>query len=225
MAASYIPTTDALLVPWLDNFSALITADPTAYGFTSGDASSLDGLVSTYETAYSAAIAGATRGPTTVAIKDAARANVVGRSRQLAILIQANPSITEAQKTALGVTVRKTTRTPVVAPTTSPLLSFVAATPGQHTLRMADQMTPAARTKPFGVIALQLNVWIYTPITPPPPPGPPSPPSMTLIVTKNPFAVNFDSTQARMVAYYLGYWQTRTGLLGPVSNAITQIII
>lgn len=225
MAATYIPTKDALLVPWATNFSALITLDPTAYGLSAGDASALAALNTAYDNAYNAAIAGGSRGPASVNAKDAAKANLVARCRQLATIIQANPSITEEQKTALGITVRKTTRSPVPTPTTSPLLTFVAATPGQATLRMADQLTPALKAKPFGAIQLQLSVWITTTPPPTPEPGPASPPTFVLQYTKNPFAVNFEPGQVGKTAIYYGQWITRTGKLGPFSNMLQQVII
>jgi hypothetical protein len=222
---NYIPTQEAAFATWVDNFSAYVTANYTALGLALSDATALASMTSTYDTAYSAAIAGSTRGPMSVNVKDVARANVTQRARQLATIMQANPSVTDAQKTALGITLRKGSLTPVPAPTSSPLLTFIAATPLQHTLRWADQTTPALRAMPFGVIALELDVWVYTPVVPPPPPGPPSAPTMVLTLTKQPGAINFTSAQKGMTAYYLGNWRTRTGLQGPVSNSISQIII
>ena len=225
MPASYIPTKDALLVPWSNNFSALLTAAPTSYGLTAGDASAYAALDLAYDNAYAAAISGSTRGPSSVATKDAAKANLIARARQLATIIQANPAITDAQKTDLGLTVRKTTKTPVPPPSTSPLLTFVAATPGQHTLRMADQLTPALKAKPFGVIQLQLRYWLTTTPPPAPQPGPPSAPTGTVLATKNPFAVNFDSAATGKTVFYIGNWLTRKGEIGPDSNVVQQVVI
>lgn len=225
MPVSYIPTTDALLVPWADNFSALITASPGSYGLSAGDAATIAAVTASYDSAYALAIAGGTRGPSNIAAKDAAKANLIFIDRQFATIIQANPAVTDVQKTNLGITVRKTTRTPIPPPSTSPLLSFVAATPLQHTLTFADQLTPNARLKPFGALSMRLRVWVFTPVTPPPPPGPPSPPTLVLNFTKNPIAVNFTTDQIRQVAYYVANWVTRTNLVGPDSTPISQVVI
>ena len=217
---NYIPPREADFVNWVDNFSTLITADPTSYGLSSGDASALAALVATYLGAYSAAVNPSTRGPSTISAKDAARANVTARSRQLAIIIQSNPSVTDEQKTDLGITVRKTNRTPIPAPTTSPLLAFIAATPLQHTLRASDQLTPDSRAKPFGALSLRLRVWVAPIGT-----SPSGPPTYTLQLTTNPIAIDFDSGDIGKIASYVGNWVTRTGLIGPDSAGLGRVVI
>lgn len=224
-STNYIPPRDGDFNTWIVNFSGYIVTNYASLGLSSADSAALGEMQLAWSTAYAAALNGSTRGPMTVNVKDAARANVQTRARQIATIIQANPGITDAQKTALGITLRKQLPTPVPAPTSSPLLTFIAATPLQHTMRWADQTTPAARSMPFGVIALELDVWIYKPVTPPPPPGPPSPPTLVLTMTRQPGAINFTSDVVGYTAYYLANWRTRRGLLGPVSNAISQTII
>lgn len=210
---NYIPPREADFVTWITNFDALILATPTAYGLSSADAAALDTLTQLYLAAYALALGGSTRGPANIAAKDAARANVTTRARQLATVIQANPAITDEQKTGLGITVRKTNKTPIPAPTTSPLLTFVAATPLQATLRYADQLTPASRALPFGAIALALRVVVAAGST------------QNLHITKNPVGVNFITGDAGKIATYTANWITRTGLLGPDSNVLTAGVI
>lgn len=217
---TYIPAREADFATWVDNFTDLINTNYVAYGLTASDATALNTMNTQYQTAYSAAIAGTTRGPASVNAKDVARANVTGRARQLAIILQANPGITDLQKTQLGITVRKTNKTPVPPPTSSPLLGFVAATPLQHTIRYADQNTPASRALPFGAVALQLRVFVGAT-----PPTPTTPATYVLTQTKNPVPVNFDVTDVGKTAYYLGLWINRKGDLGPASTQISQIII
>jgi hypothetical protein len=219
MGVQYIPARDGDFGAWLDNFSALISASPTTYGLTSADATNLASVTAAWDSAYAAAISGATRGPMTVNLKDVARVNATAVARTLATIIQANPGITDAQKTALGLTVRKTLPTPIPAPTSSPLLTFIAATPLQHTLRFADQSTPAARAKPFGVQSLQLYVSV---LGGPPPTGPgPS----NLVFTKNPIAVNFSTDNIGKIATYQAAWITQRGLLGPISAPLTATVV
>lgn len=219
-APTYIPPREADFVTWLTNFNNLILADPTSFGLTVGDANALNTMTVAYLAAYAAAIDGTTRGPSTIATKDAARANVTTLARQYAVMMQANPSITDTQKTNLGITVRKTNRTPVPPPSTSPLLAFIAATPLQHTLRASDQLTPDSRAKPFGALSLQLSVWVAPIGT-----SPSGPPNQLITVTKNPIAVNFDSSDIGKLASYVGRWQTRTGLIGPDSAGIGRAIV
>ena len=78
--------------------------------------------------------------------------------RPYAQQIRANRGISNADKTALGLNVPDGTPTPVPAPSTSPILAVIGATPGEHTIRFADSATPDKRGKPFGAIGLQLFV-------------------------------------------------------------------
>jgi hypothetical protein len=220
MGISYIPTQDSLLVPWTQNFSALITASPTSYGLTAGDASAYATLSANYVTAYNAAIAGGTRGPMAVSTKNGAKAALISQARQLATIIQATPAVTDDQKVSLGLTVRKTNRTPVPAPTESPLLSFIGATPLQHTMRYAGQSTPSSRALPFGSLVCNVSVWVSAT-----PPTSGTPPTMIVGATKNPFAVNFTTDQVGKTAYYSAVFTTRTQLDGPVSNSINALIV
>lgn len=219
-SVNYVPARDGDYNIWVDQFALYLSTNYAALGVSSGDAANMTALATSWDTAYAAAIGGSTRGPMTVNIKDTARANATAFARALANTIQANAGVTEDQKVALGITVRKTTKTPVPAPTTSPILSFIAATPLQHTLRFADQLTPASRSLPFGAIALELRGYVGI--------APPIDSTLSTFVqtcTKNPVAVDFTLGQVGKNCYYYGYWRTRTGLLGPISNLMSSAIV
>lgn len=220
MAADYIPTTDADFQVWLDNFSALITAAPTDYGLTTGDATALATLTTTYDDALLAANNGSTRGPATVIAKDTARVNAEGRSRQLATQIQANPSISNELKTNLRLTIRKTTKTPVPAPVTAPLINFISASALRHTLRYSDETTPDSRKRPFGSSSLVLSWWI-TPIGT----TPSGPPNFTQPFSRIPILIDFSSADVNKTVTYSGKWVTATGLMGPISNSVNATVI
>lgn len=220
MAVNYIPNRDGDFNTWLNNFSDLISAAPTSYGLTAGDAAALAAMVGTWNAAYAAALAGPTRGPASVNAKDVARANVQQRARQLAIIIQSNPAVTDSQKTDLQITLRKTNLTPIPAPSTSPLLTFIAATPLQHTLRFADQLTPDSKAKPFGVTALQMSVWISANGV-----EPVGPPAQLLQLSRNPVAIDFNDGDQGKMATYTARWITAKGLLGPISTVLQSVII
>ena len=217
---NYIPQKDGNFDTWFQQFSVYLSANYAALGVDLPTANNIAANYATWTAAYSASIGGSTRGPATVSAKNAARAAATVNIRIVAQLVNNNPTVTDDQRVALGITVRKTTKTPVPAPTTSPLLTFIAATPLSHTLRFADQSTPASRALPFGAIALELHVYISA--TPPPPDAPAT---RVLTATKNPLGVTFLTANAGLNAYYKGYWRTRTGLLGPASNIINQLII
>jgi hypothetical protein len=216
---TYIPPREADFVNWVTNFNTLIQAGPAAYGISNPEAANLATLTSTYLAAYSLGTSPTTRTTSTIAAKDVARVNVTSFARQLAQIIQNTPGITMDQLNNLGLTLRKTQPTPIPAPTTSPLLSFIASTPGQQTLRASDQNTPDKRGKPFGSLQLRLQVWVTGQGV-----SPAGNPDQVLTLTKQPIAVNFGGGTAGKAANYIGQWQTRTGLLGPNSAPLVATI-
>lgn len=213
MANDYIPKGDSQALAWLQNFSTLITADPTAYGLAAPDGVAMAAVVATYATAYAAAVADVSRGKSTVTAKNTARANAVFKARQLAVIIQANPSVTNVQKSDLGLTIRKTEKTPIPTPTSTVILTYIATTYLEHTFQFADQNSPSSKKRPYGAIAAQVSVWIV-------PIGqtPTGAPSQVLAVTRNPFSVKFTSGDIGKMAWYSARWITGKGLLGPASN-------
>lgn len=156
MPTPYLPAKDADFANWLSNFSTLLTASPTTYGLASSDATA----VATQETAFAAAFAaatdGGTRGPATIAAKDAARVIAEATVRPRAVLISLNGLVDEADKVSIGVTVRTNARTPVPAPTTAPSIILTNAVPGVLNLQFRDSTTPLLKSKPAGVMGIEL---------------------------------------------------------------------
>jgi len=209
---SYIPSTDAGVLAWAENFDTLITAAPTTYGLTAPQAATFAGLFAAYDTAYTIAVNPSTRTKPAVAAKDVARYDMVANARSLAMIVQAWPSITPELLADLGLTVRDVTPTPIPTPTTVPIVSIIAGTNQAQTIRYADELTPAARKKPFGATAIEL--WGLVNDTPPA--GPEACAFMGLH-TKNPIQYAYGSGDAGKLATIYGRWVTRTGLTGPWS--------
>lgn len=219
MAKDYIPQRDADFSEWLQNFSALITANYLQYGLLITDASALATLTAIYVAALGVATNGATRSPSTIAAKDTARTNAETRARQLTGVIQLNAGVTVEQKEALRITVRKTTRTPIGAPTSSPVLLYVASTDLQQTFQFRDTNTMDFKAMPFGVASLLVSVWV-TPIGT----APSGPPTQQFAVTRNPFAATFQSGDVGKMATYIAQWQSAKMEVGPNSVAVQRVI-
>lgn len=220
MSTPYIPTTDNAFSVWSANFALVLSTLYASYGLAASDATAISAADATWQAAYAVATTEATRTKVTVAAKDLARNQCKALERGYANVIQANSGITQDQKADLGLTIRDTTKSPIPAPTTSPILTIVGATPGQLTVRYADQNTPAARKKPVGAIALQLfaatsATVITNPATLP----------LKASVTRNPVGLDFDSGDAGKTAYVAGRWITRRGLVGPWSAIATYIVV
>lgn len=233
MAAPYIPVTDSGVDDWGNNFASLISAGPSTYGLTPTDAAAIQSAFDTYHNAF---LLGGTSGrvpinPTTrtvvtVGDKNNSKHAFVDLARTYASQIRLNPGVTNPNKIALRLNLPNNTPSPIPAPTTVPILMFLGATPGQHTLRYADQLTPALRRKPPGVIGMQLFLGVdTTPILDP------ALCALYAVTTSQPVGITFSPADAGKVATYFGRWQNRgkspgsaVALVGPFSAGINATI-
>jgi hypothetical protein len=219
MANDYLPARDANLANWTANFHALTTASPTTYGLTSAQATGYATNDSIWQAALATATDPSTRTKPSVAAKDAAKANIILLSRQLANVVQSFPTITDTLLSNLGLTVRSTSRPPTPPPATYPLIAAISAQGGQLALRINDQNTPDLRARPFGATACE--IWIYTGTTPPT--------SLAMysflgLATRMPAILAYDTSLATKPAYIIGRWTTRRGQVGPWSSVATIVL-
>jgi len=219
MAAPYIPSKDADLADWSNNFSTLITAAPTTYGLVAGDATNISDVVDPFLAAYAIIVVPATKTVVTVADKNTTKFAMLSVVRGYAQRVAVNPGVSDSDKIALGLNLHGTPPTPVPPPTTIPLLSLLGATPLNFTLRYADELTPDKRSKPFGAVRLDTFVKIDT--------APKVDPEDSLYYggfTKQPAFVTFAPEDAGKYATIWGRWATRKGDVGPWSAPVSQII-
>ena len=219
MAEGYIPAQDANALLWMEAFAGGISANPALYGLTVGDAAAIQGAVDSFGSALSVATAPSTRTAVTVSDKDNFRSSAEQICRQFAIQIKYNDGITDGDKIAIGVRPVNNDREPINVPTTSPLLSIIAATPGAHTVRYSDTLTPDSAAKPFGAASLQLFVAIGdAEVTDP------AQASFVGAFTKNPIGVDFSAPDDGKEATYFARWASLKGDVGPWSLPISMRI-
>lgn len=227
--ANYIPTSDAAFDAWSQNFAALITADPTLYGLNSSDASTIQTAVDDFHAAYLIAGLSGTppktplnpsqRTPVTIAAKDSAKSACLPVVRFYAINIRNNVGVSNDDKEALGLTIVKTTPTPIPAPVSVPILSFVANGTNSTQFSWRDSLTPTVKRRPFGAIGIQLFRSFTSP-----PPLTPAPTDFIGVYTKAPFTVVGDDDHAGDSARYWGRWVTQRQLVGDFSTPIDAIV-
>jgi hypothetical protein len=219
MSDRYLPDSDAASRDWMNTFAAGITASPATYGLSGADANAIQAAVDAYDAAYLLAVDPATRTAVTVNEKDTARNAAEQICRQYALIIKHDAGVTDADKIAIGVRPVNDQRDPIEVPQTSPVLAVIAATPGVHTLRYADSMTPDSPAKPFGASELQLFVFVGAAIA--------TDPAQAKFVgkfTKNPVSVSFDAEDNGKQATYFARWASRRGDVGPWSAPATLAI-
>ncbi len=165
MAADYIPTTDAGLLAFGGNFSTIITASPLPLGLTAPIAVILAGKQAAYAAAYTLAVDPATRGGASILAKEIARTDLVKYIRLLARTIQGTMTVTDAQRYALGLTVRDISPSPIPAPSSAPDVDIVSVAGRTVKIRLHDSTSPTRRGRPPGVAGASLFSFVGT--TPP----------------------------------------------------------
>jgi hypothetical protein len=218
--APYIPTKDSLLALWAANFATLLSATPMLYGQTAAVATTVATVNNAFQAAYLLITSTTTKTQSTVSAKNTARFNMLQIIRPIAQQISLNPGVTTGNKVAIGVNPRTSTPTPITTPTTNPVLTIATALPLQHIIRYRDSIaSPSVKSKPYGVIQLQLFAAVSgTPIT-----NPALLPQVA-VATKSPFLYTWPSSAKGMTAYYAGAWVIRKGLVGPFGPIVNFVV-
>lgn len=220
MAAPYIPPKDADLAAWAENFSDLITANPTTYGLQAADAVVIAAANAPWQAAYLVAVNPGTRTTVTIAAKNAAKVAFITLARTYASQIRINPGVANADKLDLGLNLPNNSPSPIPPPATWPILAVPTAGPALHEIRFADSSSPASRAKPPLVVQMQLFRGVGV--------APIVDPALTQFlagVTKNPYQSVFtDPTDAGKVATYFARWLNRNGEVGPWSAPVSMIV-
>jgi hypothetical protein len=142
-----VPKTDARLAEFSTNFNTRGSADPAAFGLSVLQMAQYSALHEAWISAYRAAAGGA-KSKALVAAKDQAKAALLVVARELYALIQCSPSVSEANKALMGVTVRKNEPTPRNAPELSPMLSLLSVTGRVGFYKISDRAAPMTRRRP-----------------------------------------------------------------------------
>ena len=208
---------------WMLNFAAVLVNAPVAYGITAPQAADIESAVLTFSAALTTATDPATRTAPTIAAKDNARAEALIICRSYAQRINANPAITDEQRTTLGLTVRKTTPTPTPAPTAQPLLGLRSQIPGVANLEYTAPGT-VGKAKPPGVIGVEL--WVAVGVAAA---VDPAAAAFRGTVTRSPFRVEFDAADKGRTATVFCRFATRSGpggvaQVGPWSNPLSFVV-
>jgi hypothetical protein len=157
MGKGYLPSREATLLTWAQDFSGRVTADAAGYGLTLEQAMAVGEAVGGFSSAYEAATNRETRTPVNVEAKNVAKRAMIDEVRQAVKIIQAWPGMTDAKRSALGITIPDTTPTPVGAPTTTPTVRVRSVEGRLLNLQLKDPGIER-RGKPANV----RGAWLYT---------------------------------------------------------------
>ncbi len=220
MAADYIPGADGAFDAWQVNFVTYASANAAALGLDPlVDIPPLTAAQATWATDLPANTAAQAAAQAARQAKDAARGTFEGVIRPLVARLQASPEVDDAERQALGITVRDTIPTPVGPPETRPVASVDTSQRLQHTISFADETTPTSTAKPAGVRGAQIWVKIGDP-----PPTDPSELTFLATDTRTPYLATFEGADANKVAHYMLRWESTRGETGPWSETASATI-
>jgi hypothetical protein len=148
----FLPSTDAGLLAWSENFSALINAAGAPYGVPVPLAVAYATKHTSYATKLQLAVEPTTRTKLTVADKNDAKHFLKVAARQIASIIDGQATVTTAQRLALGLTVRDVVPTPIPAPSAAPLIEVKGVFGRTARVRLIDAAHPTRRGRPAGTI-------------------------------------------------------------------------
>ncbi len=145
----FLPQSEADLLIWSENFKMMISEAPTTYGLDAAKATAYSTTQEAFATAFQIARDPSTRTRPNVAAKDAAKEELIAASRSIAKVVEGTPSVTDAQKIGLGLTVRKTP-TPRPVPADAPTVEVMSVNFRSVMIRLHGD-EPGRRGRPTDV--------------------------------------------------------------------------
>ncbi|MEK6701192.1 MAG: hypothetical protein AABZ53_02940 [Planctomycetota bacterium] len=214
--SSYIPSRDADLESWLQNFKTLIAATPTNYGLVAADGTAITTSYTAWHTAFLAATNPTTRTKITVAAKNQQKALTLVLVRGYAATIRANLAVSDAFKAGLGLHIKDTQPTPVPPPSTYPVLAIRSMGAGLQNLIATDQGASDSRARPVGSAGLLIYRAIATG-----PVGEPTAATFLAFVGRPALQSTFISADSGKTATYFARWTNAKGEMGPWSPPVS----
>lgn len=212
-----IPKTDPLLVPYVTNWDTRLADAPETYGLTEAQATAL----ATASAPYLAAVttlnnqrAIGTRAKSQTEARNQTRDAMLGVLRSLYALVQTSPSVTDANKTLLGVTIRSAPH-PVPTPVDVPVVAVEKVV--ERTVTVSVRGSTNKAKKPDGAVSAYVYSYVGTAY-----PSDPSLWQFTGSATKPTYSFAFpDSVAPGAQVWVTAAWVNRKGEAGAPCAAVT----
>ena len=219
MPSDYIPRPDAQFDSWQVNFVTYLSANLAGLGLVAGDLTPITAAQTPWNTNYAAHIAAQAAAIAARSNKDGSRAAFEAAVRPLVRRLQASAAVSDPERAALGITIPDPTGTPVVPPTTRPLVSVGCGQRLRQDIGFMDEATPTSKAKPPGVIGAEIWVKVGGP-----PPVDPADLEFLALDTRTPYLAEYAGAQGNLVAHYMLRWVNSRGQKGPWSETASATI-
>lgn len=161
--------------------------------------------------------------------KDAAKRELERQIRPVSAFIQTYPKTTDADRAAIGISVRDTGGAPVPPPQSRPLLLVEAGSRLTHRLRIFDERAADGdsagnprKARPRGTLGAEVYLALVAPQEQPP--ADMDKYKFVRTVTSGAAEVAFEPTQGGHRAAYLVRWVSATGEPGPWGETVTATV-
>jgi hypothetical protein len=214
--AMAVPQTDAKLAEYSTNFQTRGTATPLVFSLTALQMTQYTTLHDAFISANNACKAEGARSKALCMAKDDAKVALLAYARELYGIIQASPTVTNENKTLIGVTVRDTVPSNDPPPALSPLVSNVSVTGSVGRYKIADRAFPNTRRKPANAI----GATIMSATGPTPPPAGSTGWKVEGQTGRNTFLVDFGDVAPGTPCWVTAVWYNRRGEYSPACPAV-----
>lgn len=216
-----IPQSDAEFDTLQNNINTYMNANLVALGLTALDADVVlfNAQRTTWGTDYAAHIAAQAAAEGARATKSATRDLLEATIRRIFNRLQVSSAVSDAERAAMGMTIRDTDPTPVGAPETKPVLQGNTANRLEIGISFADEGTPTSKAKPAGVIGCEIYLKLGGP-----PPTDLSQCTLLALDTRTPYVAHFDGSDANQTAHFIARWLSTRGEPGPLSETLSVTV-
>src|SRR5262245_5210274 len=143
-----VPKKDSLLVNYSTNFNTRGVAAPADFGLSVPQMTAFTALHEAWLDAYTACNVEGGKNKALVAEKNQAKANLLPYARELYAQIQFSLTVTDENKTLMGVTIRSNQPTPVPPPADPPKLTKLSVVGTVVKYQVADLAFPDTKRRP-----------------------------------------------------------------------------
>ena len=223
MANDYIPGSDTGFQAWVDNFVTYASAHLVQLGIAPPDIVPILAGKADFDTKMSANVTAQQAAQSARQAKDDSRDALESLIRALVKRLQVSSAVDDAERAALGITVRDKVRTAATGDiTTRPVGMVDTSQRLRHEIRFTDEATPTRRAKPDGVMGCE--IWVKVTAT-----GEPAPTSadelrFVTLDTASPYIAEYDGADGGKTAHYMLRWVKSSGEKGPWSETVSATI-
>jgi len=223
MAHDYIPGSDTEFQAWAANFTAYALAHLAELGIVLTDVAPITAARADFNTKMADNVAAQQAAQSARQAKDDSRDALESKIRELVRRLQASSDVNDAERAALGITVRDTTRTTATGGiSTRPIGAVDTSQRLRHEIRFTDEATPTSRAKPAGIMGCE--IWVKVSAAGEGPPASADELSFISMDTASPYVVEYDGKDGGKTAHYMLRWVKSGGEKGPWSETISATI-